>query len=296
MHHNTTLAETTTVDAVLGEIVGYVGLLFFAGIGALMVALRWRTSTNPASMGHLWLRAQAYALVLACLYPVVALNRFALERPDGALVPVGAVALNALVWIVALGEVVAWFIGYDGAPEHWNVYDTLVGAVRVLVLALAGAGLASENARFVALVLVLPLAGALAWAATTEATERRSVLRPPALVLTRPRAVLGTLGAIGLLSLSFEVLGPSYGGAVGPGVAAVLMLVEHAALVPLFLLMARAPAAEPPPRRESPPPARPASPVVETVVIPTEPPSLIDTMPPGATGVWGEERAWDGEY
>ena len=142
MHHNTTLAETSTASAVLGEIIGYVGLLFFAGIGAMMIILRRRVRASPATMGHLWLRAQAYALVLACLYPVVALNRFALERPDGALVPVGQIALNALVWIVTLSEVIAWFIGYDGAPEHWNVYDTLVGAVRALVIALAAAGLA----------------------------------------------------------------------------------------------------------------------------------------------------------
>jgi hypothetical protein len=259
--HNRTLGELDRTDASMTAIVGYAGLLLWLSVAAALWGIRRTRHAAPHTAGHLWTRLSVYALVLAALYPAAALNRVVFVRPgDGALIAFSLVALNALVWSVALCEAVAWFTRYDGAPPHWNVYDLFSRLAVLCVVVIAAAAVSSEAARFVNLLAVAPLAAALVWVATAEAGDGRSVLPPSdGGPVSRPRLVLVALASAGLLAFVLEMLAPSYGNVVGVGVATLFMLAEHALLAVPLLLMATASdtGAAPPHRRVSPPPPPP---------------------------------------
>jgi len=251
MHNRTgvpALAPMDRTDATMSSIVGYVGLLVWLGVAASLWGLRRARRTPPHNSGHLWTRLTVYTLTLATLYPVATLNRVVIERPgDGALVAFSMVALNAVVWCVALCETVAWYTRYDGNPPHWNVYDLFSRLVCLCIAVIAGAAVSSEASRFISLLAVVPLAGALVWTATAEAGTGRSIAQPPfdaaamATAMPRQRVAFASLALVGAVSFVLEMLGPSYGNVVGIGVAAIFMLVEHMAVLVPLLLMATAP-------------------------------------------------------
>lgn len=240
-----TLHEASAASTVLAEVVGYAAaLLFFVGASALF-AWVWLKRTRAASLPHLVQRMTVYALLLSCLWPVVTLNRFDVLVPDGRLVPVALVALNALAWAVALTELVGWFMGYDGNPPHWNSYDLVVLALRTVVATLALVSLSSEAARFVALLMVVPMGAVFVWVAVEYSTEARQLTIPHSVHWGTPWAewmkpqhvVAGALVPVGLATLILEMLTPSYGNVVGHGMAALFMFAEHVALAAILLVV-----------------------------------------------------------
>jgi len=286
MHNRTTptVQEMGHTAATVTTIVGYVGMLTFFGAAAGMWGLRRTSRVASHTIGHMWTRLSVYALVLGALYPVAMLNRIVMERPgDGALVPFSMVVLNAVVWCVALSEVIAWFTKYDGNPPNWNVYDLLQGVARLCVFVIAAAAVTSENARFFNLLAIVPLVATLLWTAMVEAVPARSLAVPPFEpagargAVTRPRLVAALLALVGLTTLVLESLAPSYGNVVGVGTAALFMLGEHVLLAVPLLLMATAVDGADPTRPATPPPRRRESPPVDE---PAPVPTLAATLPP----------------
>lgn len=304
------VAEMGHTAATITTIVGYVGMLSFFAAAAALWGLRRTSRVASHTVGHMWTRLATYALVLGALYPVAMLNRIVIERPgDGALVPFSLVLLNAVVWCVTLSETIAWFTKYDGNPPNWNVYDLLQGIARLCVAVIAAAAITSENARFFNLLALVPLVATLAWTATMEAVPARSLLVPPFDMgnmrgaTTRPRLIAMVLALIGVVTLVFESLAPSYGNVVGVGAAALFMFGEHVLLAVPLLLMATAvdggepsrPATPPPRRRESPPVD--AADVVPPLVASLPPAGLLHTPSPQTllVGAWDEDDGGFGD-
>lgn len=271
MHANHTavlLHQDDGVGAVVAEAIGYGAALLFVMVGVGMTSLGWKWGRLPA-FNHLYWRVATYALVLGLLWPVAALNRFDAWLPDGRAVPVALVLLNALVWTLGLCEVLAWFLSYDGNPPHWNVYDLLVLIVRVCVATLALVGFSNEATRFVALMMVIPLALVLGWAGVVHANDQRNLTPPDGFDWQSPQwTLLGQqhmaaiwLVVLGVGTLVCEMLGPSYGNALGHGWAAAFMFAEHVGLGALLLFLSTSSAAEIPSAvlRKSSDPAPPPS-------------------------------------
>lgn len=283
MHGNSThslhAGEMVVEQSIAVQIAGYVALLLFASVGAVMTLVsHWageltaRTGTRM-HLSNLWSRMRFYAFLLAALWLVAALNRLDWRRADdGALLSLSIVALNAAVWIVGLTEVLAYYLGYDGAPTHWTAYDTCVMALRAIVFVLAAVVLSTEAARFVALILVVPLSAMFAWAACIEAPDSRTLLRPEidwhraqkTLVLTRPRCAALALMGLGFVTLTLEMLTPSYGNVVSVGAAAWFALAEHCALCALLIYLSAGAGDLPPPKSSEPDNTAPSSSLLPT--------------------------------
>lgn len=260
--------ELVVEHSVAVQIAGYVALLVFVGAGALMTVVSYWADGIVARTGsrvhlsNLWGRLRVYAPLLGALWLLAAMNRLDWRRADdGATLSLSLLVLNAAVWTVALNEVLAYYLGYDGAPTHWTAYDTSTLVVRAIVCAMAAVSLSTEAARFMALVLVLPLCAVLQWAACFEAPSARTLLQPEVdwrqaqrtLVATRPRIAAAALFCLGLATLVLEMLTPSYGNVVGVGAAAWFALAEHCALGALLLYLAAGAGDLPPPASSSSP-------------------------------------------
>jgi hypothetical protein len=213
------------------RVIGYLGVVVWL-FAAVLLAFAAR---GRSSLGNLAHRLAAYAFLLVFLYPVAMLNRFVWTRPgEECLVSLSLVALNALVWMTALVEVIAYYLRYDGAPAHWTSYDTLTVAVKVLVAALAVVSTADESTRYVAVLLIVPIVAVLTLAATREAGEQRAIHTGAAprswRTVSRPRRVFLALAVVGLYAFVVEILSPALTCAIGVAVSVVFMTVEHLAL------------------------------------------------------------------
>lgn len=227
----------------IAEALGYMAAVLFCGAGAALVAAGWSLK-RTLTFDNLYFRVAAYAIVLGALWPIAANNRFDVWVPDGRSVPIALVLLNALTWIQALTEVVAWFMCYNGNPTPWSAYDLTVWVVYVCVGTLAVVGFSNESTRFLALLLVAPLALLFGWVATLQAHKPRRIWVSATVEWQKPLEWMRQqhyaalyLVAVGLGTLLFEMLGPSYGNALGHGWAAGFMLVEHVALGALLLFL-----------------------------------------------------------
>lgn len=246
MPSNITVHEDNGVGVVVGEVVGYVAALLFCTTGVTLGLLGWKYG-RTMTFGNLYMRVSTYSLVLGLLWPIATLNRFDVILPDTRMVPVALVLLNMLVWMLGMTELLGWLIGYDGNPPHWHVYDLLVWIVRIAIGTLALAGLSNESTRFVALLMVVPLAVAIGWAGVAHAQEARNLAslggfdwqRPHETwrVLQQQHYVVVMLICIGLGTLISEMLGPLYGNVAGHAWAALTMFIEHLALGALLLFM-----------------------------------------------------------
>lgn len=244
--------------------VGYVAAVLFCLGGAALYALPPSASGVPRS--NLLARITVYVLLGAVVYPVACTNRIEWRRTDdGALVSFSLIALNVVTWALALVEVAAWYLGYDGAPAHWNTYDTTAAATRTLVAVLGFGALSSEGTRFVAVLAVLPLAVLLAHTAVVGAISSRRIATaadpwPPTLSgLSRARRLFLALSMLGIVTLALEMLSPAYGAVLSLGGSAVAMLCEHVALAGILLYAALdrdspvTPVAKPPSESAAPP-------------------------------------------
>jgi len=201
-----------------------------------------------------------YTCMLAVTWPLAALNRFDVWTPDDRLVPISLVMLNAIVWAVALTEVVGWFMDADDETTLCvNAHRMSVWVLRCAVVVLMLCAFSNESARYAAFLLVAICVGVLLRVVVVYATEARRISVPfdwKGVVAsfrqgTRPHAVVSTLVVLGIMTIVFELLSPSYGNVVGQGLVAIFMLMEHVGLGAVVLCMATDTYVEPP-RQSSP--------------------------------------------
>lgn len=219
--------EVPSHSAVAQRVVGFVGFAVFlvASVVVGAVALRSRDSLMSGSARS---RVFLYALSLAVFYPMVGLNRIVWRRPgndDGDAFNVAQLVLNLLTWVMALGELVH----VQAATPAANYRARSVVSAVLYTLALASFW--SDEARFMALLTLVPLVCVLAALAYAWAAPWRNVAETPSWRPGSPRFAFAALLPLGLLALTMELLSPTYGGVLTIAGSFGAMLATHVLLV-----------------------------------------------------------------
>jgi hypothetical protein len=244
MHTNHTAAPVFT-DATSQQLLG-VRVTSFIAFAVFGVASVIFPAIYLANRTHLKSSIVRFSLAVGLLslgWLVAGLNNFMWNGGS-----VARIVLNALTWYFTLVQV----------PEFYQVGDAIYrqsydAVVRVCILVLALGVLGTEPARFVSLVMVLPIAIVVVLSASVWANDRMSVAAPastlsnitpyccpgaggPSIGLKHIISVCFAL--LGVYTLICETLSVEYSGAVSLTIEFALMLVAHAAVVLFWLCFA----------------------------------------------------------